>query len=515
MTLVLVCLATATLLAQDGTLQPAATPLEKAVMALGGEEALQGLTTFSLDATGVRWVLDEGFTAGGPADRIGPYTVTVQYDVANGALRLDQTRETLGQPRSLIEVVAGDVGYLDGQDGRFGQPMQSAMLSDRWASTLKQQRLLNPQLILADLLAAPETATDAGEVLYDGAVYHRLQVPGDAAPITLYIHAGDGRLAKATTTEEMPLRRDVALEVFYYGWQPIGESELAFPAEVYIALDGEIVVKELRSAITVNPQLAGDLFVIPSGLDPVFDEALAARGAANHQYLQMFAHYGFIRDGVQTNLAATKLAPGVYHLTGGSHHSLAIEQAGGVVIVETPLGGHRSDLILGWAANTFPDKPVSHAVITHHHEDHAAGLRQFVANGATAVVHETAADFFAGIFARPATLSPDAMAENPLEAAIETAPVGDVYTLADETQPVEIYNIAQTHAEDMIIAYAPDAGIVFVSDLYSPNPDAESAGPGGQLLAETIEALGLEVSLIAGGHGGVVTIEEFAGQLEE
>jgi glyoxylase-like metal-dependent hydrolase (beta-lactamase superfamily II) len=435
--------------------------------------------------------------------------------VANGALRLDQTRETLGQPRSLIEVVAGDVGYLDGLDGRFGQPAQSAMLSDRWASTRKQQRLLNPHLILADLWADPSLATDAGEVLYTGAVHHRLQVAGDPAPITLYIHAGTGQLVKAATTEEMPLRRDVALEVFYYDWQAIGESGLAFPAEVYIALDGEIVVKELRSAVEVNPELAADLFAIPDGLDPVFDEALAARGAANHQYLQMFAHYGFIRDGVQPNLAAAELAPGVYHLTGGSHHSLAIEQSGGVVIVETPLGGYRSALILDWAAQTFPDKPITHAAITHHHEDHAAGLRQFVANGATAIVHETAADFFADIFARPATLSPDAMTENSPNVAIETVSAGDHYTLADEMQPLEIYNIEQTHAQDMVIAYAPGAGIVFVTDLYSPNPAAESAGPGGQLLAETIEALGLEVSLIAGGHGGVVTMEEFTGQLGE
>jgi hypothetical protein len=252
--------------------------------------------------------MDEGFVPGGAAGPIGAYTVTVYYDIANSNLRLEQTRVTLGQSRTLTEVVSGDVGYLDGRDGRFGAPTQSAMLSDRWASTLKQQQLLNPHLILRDLLADPTLATDSGEVLYEGAVYHRLQVPGDAAPLTLYIHAGTGQLAKATTTEEMPLRRDVDLEVFYYDWQPIGESGLAFPAEVYIALDGEIVVKEIRSSVTLNPELAEDLFTIPAELEAVYDEELAARGYANHQYLQMFAHFGFIRDGLQTTLTATEIA---------------------------------------------------------------------------------------------------------------------------------------------------------------------------------------------------------------
>ncbi|MEZ4865519.1 MAG: MBL fold metallo-hydrolase [Caldilineaceae bacterium] len=491
----------------------AMSPLDKAIMAIGGAEALEGLTAFTLEANGVRWVLDEGYVPGGGADRIGSFSATVTYDVANGNLRVEQSREVLGQSRNLTEVVASNVGYLDGLDGRFGQPSQQAMRSDRLASTLKQQRLLNPQLILQDLLADPTLATDAGEVLYEGAVYHRLEVADGAAPLMLYIHAGTGRLAKVTTTEEMPLRRDVALEALYYDWQPIGESGVAFPAEVYIALDGEIVVKEVRSVITVNPTVDAALFAIPAGIEASYDEALAARGAANHQYLQMFAHYGFIRDGLQTNLVATELAPGIYHLTGGSHNTLAVEQENGVVIIETPLGGYRSDLLMDWVAQTFPDKPVTHAVVTHHHEDHAAGLREFVAAGATAVVHEAAAPFFAHIFAASATVNPDLMSESQSSATIEQVPADASLTIPDDTHAIEIYPIAQTHAQDMVIVYVADPGVVFVTDLYSPNPAAESAGAGGQMIADAIAAHNLDVAWIAGGHGGAISMEDFQGQL--
>lgn len=517
---VLVCGVTMTLVAAltvagvfaQGTSLEAATPLEKAIMGVGGAEALTGLSAFSLEATGARWVFDESLMPG-IAGRIGGYTATVTYDVANSNLRIDQTRETLGTPRDLIEVVAGDVGYLDGQDGRFGQPSQQAMRSDRAAATVKQQLLLNPHLLLQTLLADPSLATDAGEVLYEGAVYHRLSVANDSAPLMLYIHAGTGRLAKLTTLEEMPLRRDVTLEVFYYDWQPTGESALAFPAEVYIALDGEIVVKEVRSAIALNPEIAAEDFAIPAEIDATYDEALAARGRANHQYLEMFAHYGFIRDGLQTNLVANELAPGIYHLTGGSHHSLAVEQADGVVIIETPLGGYRTELIMEWATQTFPDKPITHAVVTHHHEDHAGGLRDFAAAGATAVMHEAAADFFAEIFAAPATLMPDLMAENPVDVTTEIVPADGSLTLPDSTHAVEIYPIAQTHAEDMIIAYVADPGIVFVSDLYNPNPDADSAGAGGQLIADAIAEHGLEVAWVVGGHGGAISLADFESQL--
>lgn len=497
--------------AQTGTMQTT-TPLEKAVMAVGGEEALQNLSAFAVEATGVRWVLDEGYVPGGAPVRIGAYTNTVTVDLVGGNLRVEQTKETLGQSRDLTEVIAGDVGYKDGLDGRFGAPGQSAMSSDRMASTHKQQQLLNPHGLLQQLLADPSLATDAGEVLLDGAVYHRLEVANEPAPLMLYIHAGTGQLAKLTTTEEMPLRYDVVLEIFYYNWQPVAESGLAFPAEIYIGLDGEVVAKEIRSAVTVNPTLDETLFAIPADIAATYDEALAERGAANHQYLQMFAHYGFVRDGLQTNLVATELAPGLYHLTGGSHNSMAVEQADGVVIIETPLGGYRSELIMDWAAATFPDKSISAAVVTHHHEDHAAGLRAFVAGGATAVVHEAAADFFAHIFDAPATLS-SAMAVDTDAVTMEVVPADSSLALPDPIHAIELYPIAQTHAEDMVIAYVADPGIVFVTDLYSPNPDADSAGAGGQLIADAIEDLGLDVAWVVGGHGGAISFADFQAQL--
>ncbi len=500
-----------TAFAQDGTMQTM-TPLEKAVMAVGGEEALQNLTAFTVESTGVRWVLDEGYEPGGEPVRIGTYTNTVTSDLAGGNLRVGQTKETLGQSRALTEVIVGDVGYKDGLDGRFGAPGQSAMSSDRMASTRKQQQLLNPHGLLQQLLADPSLATNAGEVLWNGAIYHRLEVANEPAPLTLYIHAGTGQLAKLTTTEEMPLRYDVSLEFYYYNWQPVDESDLAFPAEIYITLDGEVVAKEIRSSVTVNPELDDDLFAIPDEIETNYDEALAVRGAANHQYLQMFAHYGFVRDGLQTNLVANELVPGIYHLAGGSHNSMAVEQENGIVIIETPLGGYRSDLIMDWAATTFPDKPIVAAVVTHHHEDHAAGLREFAAAGATAVVHEAAADFFAHIFAAPATVGPDQMSEAS-DMAIEIVPADDSLAIADSIHAIELYPIAQSHAEDMIVAYVADPGILFVTDLYSPDPDADSAGAGGQLIADKIEELGLDVAWIVGGHGGAISFEDFQSQL--
>jgi hypothetical protein len=108
---------------------------------------------------------------------------------------------------------------------------------------------------------------------------------------------------------------------------------------------------------------------------------------------------------------------------------------------------------------------------------------------------------------------PDAMSENPIVASIDSFGADEFYTIGDENNAVEVYPLANTHAQDMSIIYVPSIGAVFVSDIYSPNPAAESAGAGGQLIADAIEAYGLDVSLIVGGHGATIDAETFEGIL--
>ncbi|MBV7337942.1 MBL fold metallo-hydrolase [Chloroflexi bacterium TSY] len=505
---VLTVLTVASAQAQDGQLQPVSTPIEKAVMGVGGEEALLNLNGYTISASGTRWIHDEGFEPGSSADLTGPFQWQISGDIANGNLRVDHTFGSGDNARLLSEIIADDVGILDGRNSNFGPPATNPMLSDRLTSALKHQRLLNPHLILLDILANPESAVATGEVLHDGSVHHVLTVEDSVAPIMLYINAGSGRIAKVSTMEADALRRDISVEVFYYSWQPVGGG-LFFPAEVYVAYDGDIVHKEIRSAVAINPELDSALFAIPDDVSPVYDETLAARGEAMHQYLQSFAARGFPRDGFQLNVSATELGAGVYHVTGGSHHSLAVEQDDSIVIVEAPLDEMRSQAVMTWVAENFPDKPISHAIVSHHHVDHSAGLREYAAAGVTAVVHESAAPSFAEFFQTSSTIVPDTMEESPVTASIESVPADGSLIVGDGPNAVAIYPIDNGHARDLVIAHIPDAGVVFVVDIYSPNPNAQGLPPGGLLLNNRISELGLDVTTIAGGHGGTIEFEAF------
>ena len=59
-------------------------------------------------------------------------------------------------------------------------------------------------------------------------------------------------------------------------------------------------------------------------------------------------------------------------------------------MAEAPMHELRSEVVIDWIERTFPGKPITYVIATHHHTDHSAGLRAYVARGAAAVVHEDA-----------------------------------------------------------------------------------------------------------------------------
>ena len=483
------------------------TPLDKLLTALGGVDALRGLSTVSIESTGQRFELDEHMMPGDVDDIPVGFTMNGYYDSIDDKLRIDLTRNRdIGEQQASL-IMVGELGVITGQDAQFGPPGAVApMTSDRLAAVRKEQRLLNPHIAFRELLTNG-SVTEAGDEALGGVDHHVLVIDGPIAPIRLYVNATTGNITKLATMETEHLRRDVAIEVMFSDWTP-ADGGIAFPNNVTMTLDGETVHEENRTSVAANTPIRPSLFEFPAGVTPTHDEGLANWGLSGHQIHQIMASIGFPRSGQDLNVETEEIAPGVHHIRGGSHHSLVIEQENGLVVAEAPMHELRSEAVIGWIESTFPDKPITHVIATHHHTDHSAGLRAYVARGATVVVHDAARSFFADIFNRPSTLRPDALARNPRTATIETMPAAGNYSIADSERTVEVYPLANDHAGDMVFIYVAGAGIVFQSDIYNPNPMAP-AGPGGQAVQAAIEAAGVDVSTIAGGHGGTIDYETF------
>jgi len=211
---------------------------------------------------------------------------------------------------------------------------------------------------------------------------------------------------------------------------------------------------------------------------------------------------------------STKLADGVWHVTGGSHHSLVVNFKDYIAVIEAPLNEERSIAVIAEAKKLVPGKPIKYVMSTHQHFDHSGGLRTYVAEGATVVTHDSNRAFFEKTFQAPATLAPDALSKTPKSATIQGVTDKDKYELTDGKQTIDVYSTqGDTHTDELLIVYLPASKILVEADSYSPqmpNATPSPVPPNALNLYNNIQRLKLNVATIAPIHGrGAVPYAEF------
>lgn len=206
------------------------------------------------------------------------------------------------------------------------------------------------------------------------------------------------------------------------------------------------------------------------------------------------------------------LAPGVWHVTGGSHHSVVVEFNDYIAVVEAPLDESRSTAVIAEAKKLAPNKPIRYVLTTHHHFDHSGGLRTYVAEGATIATHQSNVPYFEKTVMAPATMMPDLQAGSPRQAMFQG--VADKSVITDGKQTIEVYaTTGDTHTNEYTLVYLPGPRILVEGDAYSPGPaDAPpppTPPPNAVKLYEDIQRLKLNVATIAPIHGrGAVPVAE-------
>jgi len=233
-----------------------------------------------------------------------------------------------------------------------------------------------------------------------------------------------------------------------------------------------------------------------------------------------------------------KLADGVWLLAGGTHHSMLVEFKDFVALVEAPVNEERSLAVIAEVNRLAPNKMIKYVVNTHHHFDHAGGLRTLFSQGTTVVTHESNKEYYIDILFHPAawTLKPDRMSiYNPMYMISRRPPPietvgGDTratgpYVVTDGERILEVFHVQDmayelgepsyrqgNHSADMLMAYLPKEKILLNADLYSP-PAAGAPTPaptnGMRTLYRNMLKLKLDVEQHVPVHGRVGTNAEF------
>jgi glyoxylase-like metal-dependent hydrolase (beta-lactamase superfamily II) len=196
-----------------------------------------------------------------------------------------------------------------------------------------------------------------------------------------------------------------------------------------------------------------------------------------------------------------RIANGVYYLTGGTHHSVAIEMRDHIVMVEGPLNEERSLAVIAKVKETIPGKPIRFVINTHLHFDHAGGLRTYVSEGATVVTHQSNRAYLEKAWAAPRTINPDRLSQSKKIPVFRTFMTKDVLT--DGARTIEVHRIADNpHNDGFAMVYLPAEKILIEADAYTPGaPSTPAVSPTTLNLYQNIQRLRLNVDRIAALHG--------------
>jgi glyoxylase-like metal-dependent hydrolase (beta-lactamase superfamily II) len=200
-----------------------------------------------------------------------------------------------------------------------------------------------------------------------------------------------------------------------------------------------------------------------------------------------------------------KIADHLWQLNPAGEGSILVEFNDYVVMVEAPGGDAVTTASIEQAKRLAPNKPIKYVINSHHHADHAGGMRAYVAEGIPIITHESHRKYYEEqIFKNPHSLNPDRLARMPRPPMLET--MKDKRVITDGTMTLEIYLMKdQPHSEGLLMMYVPKEKIIMQADAYIPRPGAPPLpmpSPYTTNLVDNITRLKLNVDKVLHIHGG-------------
>ena len=455
--------------------------INDAAAALGGRDKILAVKTLVLEGGGTNGNLGQDMSP----DAIGQSFTVTGYkramDAAGGRIRIEQTRTPNftyfqgQQPQKQVLGVDGDVAYNVAPNG-MATRAADAVAKDRRAEGYHHPiTIVRAALDPAAKLSNPRTQNNQNVV--DVATVNGLM-------FTLATDSMTKLPTRVVSMTDNTNLGDVAVETSFADYQDI--SGLKLPARLTTKTD-KYQTAELRLTTQTVDGNAGDL-AAPA-------EAASAAAPAPPPVM----------------VTVEEVAPGIWWLAGGSHHSVVIEFADHLTLIEAPQNDARALAVIAKARELRPDKPLTHVINSHHHFDHSGGIRAAVSEGLTVITQQANAQFYQDAMARAHTIVPDALSKNPKPVKIEA--VDQDLELKDATRTVNIYRIAGSpHATTLLMIYFPKERILVEADAYTPGAAVIPFAPN---LLENITQRKLRIDRIVPLHGAIGSYGDFVKAVQQ
>ena len=481
--------------------QPAQVYIDSSVLAMGGREALLAIKSQRIVSHGESFEPEQTVTPGAETPRkVANFTCTLVRDLNSGKVRYEWQRETL-YPAAVtwkyVEIINGDEGAIIGADGGRS-PMQRPASAARMAVRRKELSRA-PVSILITALTRSRSFLRLADQIIRGRQHFVIAFTDRGQQVLLAMDAETRLLRKVTFLEDDPVAGDIQNELFFDDWRQVGTIKLPF--SFHYRVNGRDVGFETIDSLEHDVELKEADFEIPEALKHI-DPNDGSWGERRSLWVLRRIALASPLDDLQTNVQLTEVGKGIFHITGGTHHSLVVEMKDHLIVVDAPLYEERSLAVLAALESRFPGKSVRTLVSTHFHNDHSGGIRTYAAAGATILTGKASESFIQGMLQAPHTYVPDSLQKTQQPGSVEVVEQ-EKKVLTDGEHRVEVYPIGNAHAEGMLVAYVPQEKLLFVTDLFSPGAPRQPPGLPGELLTG-IAAAGINVERIVGGHGNKI-----------
>jgi len=488
----------------------------RGLQAQGGPEALASVKTISQKATVRYWEPEQSAVAGGEMVFANESAVEMVTDVSARASRLDWVRKVeYPAPRTYTfsEIVTAEAGYVAGIDsgGRNKQSQESnppahSMSGLRLAASQRELLRASP-LLLLEMSRNPDRVTGAPDITVGGVRYPTVAYrAAEQQQMLVAFDPATALPARVRTLDYDNIWGDVSYDAVLGDYQIVQGVKVA--RSVKYELDGRTVADARVTEVAVNAPVAADRLQIPAA----FREGAAAPATRNvpYQWVLRRQFIGLYLDSdvpsfdrrATASLRLNELGPGIQHVVGGSHNSLVVEMKDSLVVFDAPVSDWQSNWTLSAIRAKYLNKPVKYLVLTHHHMDHAGGLRAYAASGAILVVGKGTAEHYRRVLAAPYTRNPD-LAPRDLSRT-QIVEIADRYAIVDGRREVQVFAVdPNPHAQGLLIGYVPDVKLGFVTDIWSPSPAPlpDKLNPAMAALVASVKKAGIQPAKFAGGHG--------------